>query len=269
MPHGQDSRTLRCLAGWLAVPATPSASSLLSHLGLSGSYGSGPPSQRLSHPTALAAPRLPCSGEGDVVGTCFSSWPLALLLPFAPQLQLLLSPSHHHPWQPGWGRTLPSPPHPALRTRGYPQAHSSSQFQGSLWSPQAVSLFKPPALLFPLSRLPPSPPHPPCHFPHSALAGGSSRSKIAAFTFLGWQSDKREGMNPSLIVLNLRRAQGVLGTQSHRWGYSPRVSIPLSHHPLQPPAAPAQRPPPSRLPQPPKKRNQLQSCHNFLPFSLS
>lgn len=42
-------------------PETPSASSLLSYLGLSGSYGSA-----LCQP--LAAPRLPHSGQGDVTG---------------------------------------------------------------------------------------------------------------------------------------------------------------------------------------------------------
>lgn len=193
-------------------------------------------------PTALAAPTLPCSREGDVAGTCFSSWPLALLLPSAPQLQLLLSPSHHQPRQPGWGRTLPPLPiqlsGPGGILKPIPPASSRAAF-----GPPRLSLcLTPPALLFPPSQLPPSPPCPPCHLPHAALAGGSGRSKISACTFLGWQSDKREEMDPSLIVLSLRRAHGVLGTQPHRWGCSPKVSIPPSQHPPQPPAAPAQPP---------------------------
>lgn len=140
-------------------PKTPSASSLLYHLGLSGSYGSG---QHCFHPTAPAAPRLPRSTEEDVAGVCFSSQPLPLSLLFAPQLWLLLPCSHHLHWQLVWGSTLPSPMHPAPGARGV----SSSPFsQSHSWAspgpPQAAPpSLTPPALLFPLSPLPPSPPHP-------------------------------------------------------------------------------------------------------------
>lgn len=225
-----------------AAPGTPSASSLLSHLGLSGSYGSSPPA-------SASPPHSPGCSHASLLQGRGCGWDLFLFLAscsFAPFCSPAPAAAFTLPSPPpaAWlGQNAASPPHPALRARGYPQARSSSQFQGSLWSPPRLSLcLNPPALLLPPSQLPPSPPCPPCHLPHAALAGGSGRSKISACTFLGWQSDKREEMDPSLIVLSLRRAHGVLGTQPHRWGCSPKVSIPPSQHPPQPPAAPAQPP---------------------------
>lgn len=193
---------------------------------------------------------LPLHGPG-----CFQAFPLqgggcswglflltAPTLLFSPQLWLLLPPSHHLPQQPDWGSTLPSPPRP---TGGYLQGHSSSPIPRQPLVPPGCPLcLTSPTRLFPPSFLQALPP-PSRHLLHTAPDGGSSRSKISACAFLGWQSDKHKGTDPSLPVPSLRCTQGVLGTQPHGWRCSPRASIPLSHHLRQPPTAPAHHPPAS------------------------
>lgn len=134
---------------------------------------------------------------------------------------------------------------------------------GSPWSPQAACPDKTPLHCWFLSpSFLQALPNPPCHLPHS-----SSKSKISACVFPGWQSDNQEGTDLSLPVLSLRHAQGVLGTQPRSWGSSPRASIPLSHHPRQPPSAPARSPPPSHLPQPLKKTEPAPKSPQFPPLT--